>query len=124
MPTFADIQLRVRHKLATIMGTEAPEPFLRGMCGALASLVLDPSEAIPRIASIDPTARAGHSELLASIVQRFAEELALLEEACTGVQEEARARGLRGGALDAWCVTRLNTEFIVHPRRRRVKTPR
>ena len=101
MPTCADAQLRVRHKLVTITGTEAPEPFLRGMCGALATLVLDPSEALSRIASSDPSARAGRGELLASVVQRFAEELALLEEACAGVQEEAKARGLRGVARRA-----------------------
>jgi hypothetical protein len=123
MPTFADVRLRVRHKLVTMTSTEVPEPLLRGMCGALATLVLDPSEAISRIASSDPTAMAGRGECLASVVRRFAEELALLGEACAGVQEEARARGLRGVALDAWCVTRLNTEFIGHPRRRRVKTP-
>jgi hypothetical protein len=123
MPTCADVQLRVRHKPVTLTGTEVPEPLLRGMCGALATLVLDPSEALSRIASSDPTAMAGRGELLASVVQRFDEELARLEEACVGVQEEARARGLRGVALEAWCVTRLNTEFMGHPRRRRVKTP-
>jgi hypothetical protein len=29
------------------------------------------------------------------------------------------ARGLRGAAAEAWCVARVNTEFIGYPRRRR-----
>jgi hypothetical protein len=124
MPTCADVQLRVRHKLVTMMGTEVPEPLLRGMCSALAILALAPSEALSVIAGSDPTAVARGRKLLACVARRFAEELALVEETCMGMLEEARARGLRGAALDAWCVTRLDTELIGHPRRRRVKTPR
>jgi hypothetical protein len=54
------------------------------------------------------------------------EELMLLEEACRQLQGAAHARGLRGAASDAWCVARLNTEFIGHARRRgtRVTRPR
>ena len=122
-PALTDVRLRVRDKLVTRMGPEVPEPLLRGMCSALAILALDPSEALSLIAGSDPTAVVRCCKLLASLARRFAEEIALLQEACRSMLEEARARGLRGAALDAWCATRLDMELVGHPRRRRVKMP-
>jgi hypothetical protein len=69
--------------------------------------------------STDPAFVARSDQILELAARHFAVELALLEVACHQVQAAAQARGLRGAALDAWCATRLNTEFIGHPRSRR-----
>jgi hypothetical protein len=82
-------------------------------------MVMDPSGGLTRASSTAPAFVAQSDQILEHAARHFAEELMLLEEACLQVQEAARARRLRGAALDAWCATRLNTEFIGHPRSRR-----
>jgi hypothetical protein len=123
MPTLAELRRQLRHTLMAMAGLErpeqVPEPVLRGHCALLATMVMDPSGVLTRTSSTDPTFVAQSDQILAHAAQHFAEELMLLEEACHQLQAAAQARGLRGAASDAWCVTRLNTEFIGHPRSRR-----
>jgi hypothetical protein len=119
MPTLAEIRRRVHHKLASMAGLEVPENGLRGHCILLATMTMNPSGVATRTSSTDPTFVAQSDQILEHATQYFAEELGLLAEACVRVQEEAEARGLRGAALDAWCATRLHTEFIGSPIRPR-----
>jgi hypothetical protein len=76
---------------------------------------------LTRTSSTDPTFVAQSDQILEHAARDFAEELMLLEEACHQLQAAAQARGLRGAASDAWCITRLNTEFIGHPGPRHAK---
>lgn len=131
MPTLAELRRQVQHKLMAMAGLarpeQVPEPALHGHCVLLAAMVMDPSGVLARASSTDPAFVARSDQILELAARHFAVELALLEVACHQVQAAAQARGLRGAALDAWCATRLNTEFIGHPRSRRaagVKGPR
>jgi hypothetical protein len=121
MPTLANLRGQVRHRLMALANLErpeeVPEPVLRGQCVLLATLVMDPSGALTRASSTHPTFVAQSDQILEHAAHYFAEELMRLEEACYQLQAAADARGLRGAAADAWCVARLNTEFIGHPRR-------
>jgi hypothetical protein len=118
MPTFADIRHHVRDKATNLMGLEVSEQALNACCVVLAGLVLNPSEVrsrpmVPDIARWDA--------MIEGLADYFSEELVLLHEACWYLDQEAEARGLRDIALASWCVTRLNTEFIDGPRRRRAR---
>jgi hypothetical protein len=123
MPTLTELRRQVQHTLMAMAGLkqpeQVPEPVLRGHCALLATMVMDPSGVLTRASSTDPAFVAQSDQILEHAARHFAEELALLEEACHQVQAAAQAQGLRGGALDAWCAARLNTEFIGHPRSRR-----
>jgi hypothetical protein len=123
MPTLTELRRQVRHRLMALANLEGPEqvpePVLRGHCVLLATMVMDPSGVLTRASSTKPTFVAQSDQILEHAAQHFAEELALLEEACHQLQAAADARGLRGAAADAWCVARVHTEFIGHPRRRR-----
>jgi hypothetical protein len=121
MPTFAEIRRHVRHKLASTAGQEDFRLLLRGHCALLATLALDPSGVMTRTTSTDPRFVAHCDHIMAYLVRDFAEELELLGAAYASVEEEARARGLEGGALQAWCFARLKTEFIGAPLHRRAK---
>ena len=120
MPTLTDLRRQVRHRLMALAHLEGPEqvpePVLRGHCVLLATLVMDPSGVLTRASSTKPTFVAQSDQILEHAAHSFAEELALLEEACHQLQAAADARGLRGAAADAWCVSRVNAEFIGHPR--------
>jgi hypothetical protein len=131
MPTLTELRRQVRHRLMAMANLEGPEqvpePVLRGHCVLLATMVMDPSGVLTRASSTKPTFVAQSDRILEHAAQHFAEELALLEEACHQLQAAADARGLRGAASDAWCVSRVNTEFIGHPRSgraTRVRRPR
>jgi hypothetical protein len=116
MPTFADIRRRVRDGATDLLGGKIDEQTLRGCCAVLAALAINPAKL--RTRPMRPGGPEG-DDLIAHTALYFAEELALLEEACGRLDEEAVARGLRGTARDAWCAARVNTEFIGRPRRRR-----
>jgi hypothetical protein len=124
MPTLAELRRQVRHKLmamARLEGPEqVPEEVLRGHCVLLATMAMDPSGVLTRASSTDPRFVFHCDHIMAYLAQDFAEELGLIEQACVRLQAEAHARRLRGAALEAWCATRLHTEFIGRPRRRRV----
>lgn len=120
MPTLTELRRQVRHRLMALAHLEGPEqvpePVLRGHCVLLATLVMDPSGVLTRASSTHPTFVAQSDRILEHAARYFAEELMRLEEACHQLQAAADARGLRGAAADAWCVSRVNTEFIGYPR--------
>jgi hypothetical protein len=122
MPTLAELRCQVRHTLMAMANLEepeqVPETVLRGHCVLLATMVLDPAGVLTRTSSTDPTFVAQSDQILEHAARDFAEELALLQEVYRDLYAAARARGLRGAALDAWCATRVNTEFLGHPRGR------
>jgi hypothetical protein len=120
MPTLAELRRQVRHKLMAMVDLEepeqVPEEVLRGHCVLLATMVLDPSGVLTRTSSTDPTFVAQSDRILERAARDFAEELARLDEAYQDLYTAARARGVRGAALESWCATRVNTEFLGHPR--------
>jgi hypothetical protein len=118
MPTFADIRRQVHAGATDLLGREIDEQALRGCCAMLAAMVIKPSKLRADRMYLDVPE---YDDIIKYTGLYFAEELALLKEACRHVDQEAVARGLRGSALAAWCVRRLNTEFIGWPSRRRAR---
>ena len=107
--SFAAIRARVAQKLRLSgMLTEAHR---RPVCGALVDLVFEPSGLSRRLASTAPAHGSAEAEgAFDRLRQRFAEEIALLDQECRHVVHDTRE--LSDGASDRRITRRLTRAFV------------
>jgi hypothetical protein len=119
---YREIREQVRSKMSAVKDPPIPisEERLRTICMVLTHLLFDPSGRTLRLQSPDPRLWDDEGDArLASMRQRFADELELLNAETKRLVEAAYARGMRDDAMRRLIETRLNREFIGKCRRRR-----